>query len=175
MKINGGVEKIIKKRFLLTLILTFLFLSANVFGIELNHLFGKENKYNIVYAASGARSRASSSGLKSGSFKSSNSSPKSSSGGTKSGSFSNSSPKSGSSTGSSSSSSTKSSSNNNYSPRSSIIPIFIPWFSSGSFFGTSFLGGVTHSVGTIFSGIFKFIIIVIIIIILFNLFKRSRK
>lgn len=186
-EINKEVKAIKKRRFLLSIILTFIFLSANLFGVEIASLKHINNNM-VVYAAG---SRASSSGVRSGSFKSSTSSPKSSSstsksssGGVKSGSFSNSSPKSSTTVGSSKSSSSSSDSGsskgstttnnyNNYSsPRSSFlpIPIIFPWFSSGSYFG-----GASHSVGNFFGDIFKFIVIVIIIIILFNLFRKSKR
>jgi hypothetical protein len=89
-----------KKRFLLSIVLTFIFLSINVLGSDFLSALKKDDYYNVAYAkpkssSGGFKSGTfkstggSSGGFKSGNFKSSTGSGSSTSGGFKSGSFSN--------------------------------------------------------------------------------------
>ena len=154
-----------KKRFLLPILLAFLFVSVDLFTPGLINRFTAHNESSIVYA----KPRTSSSGFKSGSFKSTT---KSSSSGFKSGSFST--PKSSSSTKSSGSKSTTPNYSSGSGTKRSIlpIPIPIPW-GSNRYYGSGF-GGI-GSVGSFVGGIFRFLLIIIVIIIIFKIIKNRRK
>lgn len=164
-----------KKRFLLPIVLTFVFLAVNIFSPEIISITCRNNSYGIVYAIGGRGSSASSRGFKSGSFKSSRSSStwKSSTGGFKSGSFKSS--KSYNST-QKSSKSFSSGSKRTYIP----IPIPIPT-GSHRYYGPSYghfsanYFGVGYIIAKIIGGIVKFILFIIIVIFILNIIKRIRR
>lgn len=182
-----------KKYFVISLLLTFLFLSIGIFKTQSTNLI-TNNNYNIVYARS-----SSFSGFKSVSFITHSSSPKSSGGTFKSGSFSapkstfqkgsngNSSsgdfksgsfsnaPNSSSKSSNSKASSSTSQSEGNYNSGSKRaffpIPIPVPWGHSTGYYGNSSL------LSTFFWGFAKFVILILILIFIINRinkFKRKR-
>lgn len=156
-----------KKFFIISIVLTFLFLSTGIFNIQSSN-FPVGNTYSIAYAKG---SHFSVHGHSSGSFISHT---KSSGGNFKSGSFSN--------TPNSSSKSSNDKANrstsqpdknyNNESRRSFLpIPIPIPWGYSSGYYGTSSL------LASFFWGFTKFVILILIIIFIINRinkFKRKR-
>lgn len=167
-----------KRRFIITLVLAFLFISVDVITPSLLSSFTADRHSNIVYAKSTTKSKSSSSGFKSGSFSSpkssgsSSSSSKSSSGGFKSGIFSTPKSSSGSSSSKSSGSSSSSSSSGSSTKRSILpIPIPIPWGSSHSYYGSPSYG---YS-GGFFSSIFRTILIIIVIVIIYKIIKNIRR
>jgi hypothetical protein len=182
-----------KKYFIISLLLTFLFLSAGIFNIQSANLVVNNNS-SIVYAkgshSSGhgfgtsishiSSSKSSGGNFKSGSFSSpkstfhKSSSGNSSSGNFKSGSFSNAPNSSSKSSNDKASSSTSQSKGNynNESRRSFFpIPIPIPWGYNNGYYGGSSL------LASFFWGFAKFVILVLIIIFIINRinkFKRKR-
>lgn len=181
-----------KKFFIISIVLTFLFLSTGIFNIQSSN-FPAGNTYSIAYAkgshssvhghSSGSfisHTKSSGGNFKSGSFSTpkstfhKSSSGNSSSGDFKSGSFSN--------TPNSSSKSSNDKANrstsqpdknyNNESRRSFLpIPIPIPWGYGSGYYGTSSL------LASFFWGFTKFVILILIIIFIINRinkFKRKR-
>lgn len=170
-----------KRRLLFSLLLAFLFISVDIFVPGIQNTLTGGSRSSIVYA----KPRTSSSGFKSGSFKSttksssfgksksstSTKSSKSSSGSFKSGLFST--PKSSTKNSSSSTKNSTSSSYSSSSSRRSYIPIPIPWgssrYNSSSYYGPGF------GIRGIASGFVRFIVLLIIIIVVLRIIKNNRR
>lgn len=154
---------------LLSIVLTFVFLSANVLSTDFSKLFTRQPNSIVVHAkgfSSGGGFKSgsfSSGGFKSGGFKSGSFSSGSSSksGGFKSGSFSSGGGLFGGSK-SSGSKSYSSGSGNTYIP----IP-FWGWHSSHY--------SAASVAGSIAGGFIKFILFIVVVVVIYNIIKKSRR